>query len=159
MGRDKLNPYAPTVAIPDICKGEASGNGITVEPTHPMPDAHLHCTKRSAVQVSPLPLPLRAEAIRQDQNQDCRGTERPATTRRRSVVESRHDRHPRPTAIVPPAQWRGRGGVAHESVCLDGFSRNPPQVGDKSAVLPQKMANTGHFIEAGSHFSKYSLSR
>ena len=36
------------------CRGEASGNGITGEPAHLMPDAHLHCTKRSAVQVSPL---------------------------------------------------------------------------------------------------------
>ena len=53
-------PYALTAAvcadpIPVFCRGESSGNGVTGEPTHLMPDAHLHCTKRSAVQVSPLP--------------------------------------------------------------------------------------------------------
>ena len=37
-------PYAPTAAfcaeaIPVFCKGEASGNGITGEPAHLMPDA------------------------------------------------------------------------------------------------------------------------
>jgi len=61
-------PYALTAAvcadpIPVFCRGESSGNGVTGEPTHLMPDAHLHCTKRSAVQVSPLPHGTRRGAL------------------------------------------------------------------------------------------------
>jgi len=90
---------------------------------------------------------------------DCRGTERPATTRRRSVVESRHDRHPRPTAIVPPRQSRGRGGVNHDSTCLAMVFNHPPQVGAYKKKIPAKSGNLCIFREAESVFPTLHLPR